>query len=57
LVVKVVNNTVELNSLILTLLIFRAYLRMTETSPLLLNVYKRVEVIRKVMREIKKIYT
>ena len=54
--VKVVNNTIGLNGLILTLLIFRAYLRMTKTLPPLLDIHKRVEVIRKVMREIKKIY-
>src|SRR5204862_5801413 len=56
LAVKVVNNTAGLNSLVLTLLIFRAYLRITKILLPLLNVYKRVEAIRKVIRKIKKIY-
>ena len=54
--VKVVNDTAGPNGLMLILLIFRAYLRMTKTSPPSLDVYKRVEIIRKVMRKIKKIY-
>ena len=32
--VKAVNNTVRLNSLVLTLLVFRAYLRLIELDPL-----------------------
>ena len=56
LIVKVVNNTIKLNSFILILLIFRAYLRITKTLPPLLNIYKRVEVIKKVIYKIKKIY-
>ncbi|KAF2175419.1 hypothetical protein K469DRAFT_724132 [Zopfia rhizophila CBS 207.26] len=55
--VKAVNDTVEPNSLVPTLLVFRAYLRITKTSLLLPNVYERVEVIRKAMHEIKKIHT
>ncbi|KAF2180328.1 hypothetical protein K469DRAFT_592418, partial [Zopfia rhizophila CBS 207.26] len=57
LAVKVVNNTIKLNSLILILFIFRAYLKITKISLPLLDVYKRVEVIRKVIHKIKKIYT
>ena len=55
--VKVVNDTIGLNGLVLTLLVFGAYLRMTKTLPPSLDIYERVEVIRKVMCEIKKIYT
>ncbi|KAF2181817.1 hypothetical protein K469DRAFT_588192, partial [Zopfia rhizophila CBS 207.26] len=57
LVIKVVNNIIKLNSLILTLLVFRVYLRMTKILLFLLDVYKKAKAIRKVMREIKKIYT
>ncbi|KAF2189518.1 hypothetical protein K469DRAFT_562804, partial [Zopfia rhizophila CBS 207.26] len=57
LAVKVVNNTIKLNSLILTLLVFRAYLRITKILLFSLNVYKRIEVIRKVIYKIKKIHT
>ena len=38
------------------LLVFRAYLRITKILPPSLDVYKRVEAIRKAMRKIKKIY-
>ena len=54
--VKVVNNTIGPNGLILTLLIFRAYLRITKILPPLLDIHKRVEAIRKVICKIKKIY-
>ncbi|KAF2193133.1 hypothetical protein K469DRAFT_451607, partial [Zopfia rhizophila CBS 207.26] len=53
LAVKVVNNTIKLNSLILILLIFRAYLKITKILLLSLDVYKRAEVIRKVIYKIK----
>ena len=38
------------------LLVFRAYLRITETSLPSLDIYKRAEAVRKAMRKIKKIY-
>ncbi|KAF2186707.1 hypothetical protein K469DRAFT_726183 [Zopfia rhizophila CBS 207.26] len=47
LVVKVVNNTAGLNGFIPTLLVFRAYLRMTKISLPLPDVYERAEAIRK----------
>ncbi|KAF2175257.1 hypothetical protein K469DRAFT_461033, partial [Zopfia rhizophila CBS 207.26] len=53
LAVKVVNNTIKLNSFILTLFIFKAYLRITKILLSLLDVYKRVEAIRKVIYKIK----
>ena len=57
LVIKVVNNTIKLNGLILILFVFGTYLRITKILLLLLNVYKKIKVIKKVMYKIKKIYT
>ena len=45
-----------LNSLILILLTFRAYLRITKILLPSPDIYKRVEVVRRVMRKIKKIH-
>jgi len=51
-VVKVVNDTIGLNRLVPTLLVFRAYLWITEQDPLLPVIIKRVEVVCIVIKEI-----
>ena len=56
LAVKAVNDTTGLNGLVLILLVFGAYSRMTETLPPSPVIYERAETIRKAMRKIKKIY-
>ena len=53
--VKVVNNTASLNSLVLTLLVFSAYLRMTRLDPSTLLIIKRTIAIHKAIAEIAKL--
>jgi hypothetical protein len=53
-VVKAINDTASLNRLVPTLLVFRAYLRMTDTDSTL-TITERVLAIHKVMDEITKI--
>jgi hypothetical protein len=49
---KAINNTVGPEGLVLTLLVFGAYLRMVELDALLLLVIQRANVIKKAMMEI-----
>jgi hypothetical protein len=44
-VIKALNNIAGLNSFILTLLVFRAYPRINNDLPLLLNIIKRAKAI------------
>ena len=53
--VKAVNDTAGLNSLVPTLLVFRAYPQMTELDPLTPSITERVAVIHKVIEEVTKI--
>ncbi|KAF2470266.1 uncharacterized protein BDR25DRAFT_355382 [Lindgomyces ingoldianus] len=55
-VVKAVNDTAGPDGLVPTLLVFGAYLQITETSPPSPNIYTRAEAIRKAMQEIKRIH-
>ena len=53
--VKAINNTVESNRLIPTLLVFGAYLRMMELDPPNLIVKQRATTIKKAIKEVRKI--
>ncbi|CAL3962081.1 unnamed protein product [Diplocarpon coronariae] len=54
--IKAVNNTVGPNGMIPTLLVFRAYLRLTELDPPNPSVEQRVATIKKAMKEVRKIH-
>jgi hypothetical protein len=53
--VKAVNDTARLNRLVLTLLVFRAYLQMTTESLLSLSIVKRSEAIQKATKALRKL--
>jgi hypothetical protein len=55
--VKAVNNTASPNRLVLTLLVFGAYLRITTKLLLLLLIIKRSEAIQKATKALRKIAT
>jgi hypothetical protein len=50
--VKAINNIVRLDRLVLTLLVFRAYLQMTNINPLSLSITKRAEAIHVAIKEV-----
>ena len=53
--VKAINNTASLDRLVPTLLVYRAYLRISKLDPPTLSVIDRAAVIRKAMAEIVKL--
>ena len=53
--IKAINDTIESNGLIPTLLIFRAYLRITELNLSNPIIKQKATIIKKVMKEIRKI--
>ena len=53
--VKAVNNTASPNGLVPTLLVYRAYPRISNLDPPTLSITERVAIIRKVMAEIVKL--
>ena len=53
--VKAVNDTASLNGLVPTLLVYRAYSRISKLDPPALSVTERAAVIRKVIAEIVKL--
>jgi hypothetical protein len=53
--VKAVNNTAGPNGLVPTLLVYRAYLRISKLDPPALSITDRAAVIRKAMAEIVKL--
>ena len=53
--VKAVNNTAGLNSLVLTLLVFNIYLRISEISLLSLGIIARAIAIHKAIKELSNI--
>ena len=53
--VKIVNDTAELNDLVLILLVFGTYLRMSEMSLSSSSIVARVIVIRKTMKKLNNI--
>jgi hypothetical protein len=54
--VKTINNSVGLDNIILILLVFGAYLRITNNSLLLFIIIKRAKTIRKASNEVRKFY-
>jgi len=54
--VKAVNNSAGLDRLVPILLVFSAYPRITNDSPLSLSVTQRVEAIRKAIKEVRRLY-
>jgi len=55
-IIKVINNLIGFNGLILTLLIFGAYFRIISENVLLLLIIKRTKVIRVIIKEIRCFY-
>ena len=53
--VKAVNNTASPNGLVPTLLVYRAYLRISKLDPPALSIIDRAAIIRKAMAEIVKL--
>ena len=53
--VKAINNTAGPNRLVPTLLVYRAYLRISNLGPPAPSITERVAIIRKVMAEIVKL--
>ena len=53
--VKAVNNTTSLDGLVLTLLVYRAYLRINKLDPSTLSITEQAAAIQKVMVEIVKL--
>jgi len=53
--VKAVNDTASPNGLVLTLLVYRAYLRISNLGPPTPSITERVAAIRKAMAEIVKL--
>ena len=51
--VKAVNDTTGLNGLVLILLVFRAYLRITRSSAPSASIVKRVEAVRLAMTKLR----
>ena len=52
---KVINNIVKPNNIVLTLLVYNAYLRIYELNLLSLTVIQRVIIIKKAMDKIHKL--
>ena len=55
--IKAVNNTISLNRLISTLLVYRAYLKISNLNPPALFIINRIVIIQKVIAEIVKLQT
>jgi len=53
--IKAVNNTISLNRLISTLLVYRAYLKISNLNPPALFIINRIVIIQKVIAEIVKL--
>ena len=53
--IKAINNTAGLNTLVPTLLVYRAYLRMSNLDSPTLSITERAVVVQKVMTEIVKL--
>jgi hypothetical protein len=54
--IKVINDTIGLNELILTLLIFGIYPKITKLDPSNLLIEQCIVIIKKVIKEVRKIY-
>jgi hypothetical protein len=53
--VKAINNTASPNGLVPTLLVYRAYLRISNLGPSTLSIIERAAIIRKAIAEIVKL--
>jgi hypothetical protein len=49
---KAINDFISLNSLVLTLLVYSAYLQITKNDPLLLTILQRAIAIKKAIAEV-----
>ena len=54
--VKAINNTAGPNRLVLTLLVFRSYLRLTNLDPSLLSIAQQAAAIKKATDKVSKLY-
>ena len=54
--VKAVNDAIRPYSLILTILVFGAFLRLAELDPLNLLVEQRVAIIKKAIKEVRQVH-
>jgi hypothetical protein len=54
--VKVINNSARPDRIVLILLVFGLYLRITEIDMLLLIIVKRAEAIRAATKEVRRLY-
>ena len=55
-IIKVVNDTVEYNDLVFTLLVFETYSRIINDDVLILFIIERVKIIKIAMNEIVKLH-
>jgi len=51
-IIKTINNLIEFNKLILTLLIFKVYFKIIRENILLLSIIKRIKVIRVIIKKV-----
>jgi hypothetical protein len=54
--VKAINDSAGLDGIVLTLLVFGVYPRLTKDSPLSPSITERAEVINKTMKEVRRLY-
>ena len=54
-IIKAINNIIKSNGLILTLLVFEAYFKITELNPFNLIIKQKAAIIKKAIKEICKI--
>jgi hypothetical protein len=54
--IKAINNTASLDGLVFTLLVYRAYLRISNLDPPALSIMEQVAAIQKAMVEIVKLW-
>ena len=54
--VKAINNTTGLNGLVFTLLVYRAYLRISKLDPFALFIIEQATIIRKAIAKIVKLW-
>ena len=51
-IIKIINNSIKFNKLILILLIFGAYFEITNENVLLLLIIKKIKVIRVIIKKV-----
>ncbi|KAF8863291.1 hypothetical protein BDZ45DRAFT_584334, partial [Acephala macrosclerotiorum] len=55
-VIKVINDLIELDSIVFTLLVFEIYFKMTSNDTSSLSVIKRIETIRVITKKVRRLY-